>query len=175
MLLGSIVRCWSETGMNSCPDPMVRRRQPYSSALLAMQAESQGNVWYTSRSRRPAQPCTAMQFGTLEHMHSVWTPFDRYLVYQNTDRQFRPLCVPRCFPDCGVIDKSLLHHGCMCTNLLTATPGNPIAVAAIYRLAAVPRNPICRKRGTQSSCVTDLCPSSTCSMSTPDEIIQPDG
>lgn len=50
MLLGSIVRCWSETGMNSCPDPMVRRRQPYSSALLVMQAESQDNVWYKSRS-----------------------------------------------------------------------------------------------------------------------------
>ena len=49
MLLGSIVRCWSETGMNSCPAPMVRRRQPYSSALFAMQAESQENVWYISR------------------------------------------------------------------------------------------------------------------------------
>jgi hypothetical protein len=48
MLLGSIVRCWSETGMNSCPEPMVRRRQPYSSALFAMQAESQGDVWYIS-------------------------------------------------------------------------------------------------------------------------------
>lgn len=46
MLLGSIVRCWSETGMNSCPEPMVRRRQPYSSVLFAMQAESQDNVWY---------------------------------------------------------------------------------------------------------------------------------
>ena len=48
MLLGSIVRCWSETGMNSCPEPMVRRRQPYSSVLFAMQAESQDNVWYIS-------------------------------------------------------------------------------------------------------------------------------
>ena len=48
MLLGSIVRCWSETDMNSCPEPMVRRRQPYSSALFAMQAESQGDVWYIS-------------------------------------------------------------------------------------------------------------------------------
>lgn len=48
MLLGSIVRCWSETGMNNCPEPMVRRRQPYSSALFAMQAESQDNVWYVS-------------------------------------------------------------------------------------------------------------------------------
>jgi hypothetical protein len=36
--------------MNSCPDPIVRRRQPYSSALLVMQAESQDNVWYKSRS-----------------------------------------------------------------------------------------------------------------------------
>jgi hypothetical protein len=36
--------------MNSCSDPIVRRRQPYSSALLVMQAESQDNVWYKSRS-----------------------------------------------------------------------------------------------------------------------------
>ena len=48
MLLGGIVRCWSETGMNSCPEPMVRRRQPYSSAPFAMQAESQDDVWYIS-------------------------------------------------------------------------------------------------------------------------------
>ena len=46
MLLGSIVRCWSETDMNSCPGRMVRRRQPYSSSLFAMQAGSRDNVWY---------------------------------------------------------------------------------------------------------------------------------
>ena len=49
MLLGSIVRCWSETGMNSCPDPMVRRRQPYSSALFGWlcRPKVKINVWYS--------------------------------------------------------------------------------------------------------------------------------
>jgi hypothetical protein len=101
MLLGSIVRCWSETGMNSCPDPMVRRRQPYSSALFGWlcRPKVKVNVWYTSRSRRPARTvhCYAVWY-LRTHAQCVWTPFDWYLVYQNTGRQFRPLCVPRCFP-----------------------------------------------------------------------------
>jgi hypothetical protein len=119
MLLGSIVRCWSETGMNSCPDPMVRRRQPYSSALLVMQAESQDNVWYKSRSLDlldrallcSLSSCTMsgrlsigilIQIGNFGH------------------------CVFRAvFLDCGVVSISL-HYGCMST----ATPGDPIAIVA---------------------------------------------
>jgi len=44
LLLGGIVRCRSETDMDTCLAPMVRRRQPYSSALVVMQAGSQESV-----------------------------------------------------------------------------------------------------------------------------------
>jgi hypothetical protein len=44
-----------------------------------MQAESQDDVWYNLDSR-PSRPCTFMQFGTLELMRNVWTPFECYLI-----------------------------------------------------------------------------------------------
>ena len=119
-------------------------------------------------------PCTAMQFGTLELMHSVSGRLSIGVWYNTSEHRIGKFghCAFRAvFLDCGVINKippPRLHVH----KPAHSHTGDPIAVAVTYRLAAVSRNSICRKCGTQSSRVTDLCVQAQLGRCRPDETTQ---
>ena len=106
---------------------------PTAAHCLVMQAESQDGVWY-NLDCRPSRPCTIMQFGTLELMRNVWTPFECYI--SDTNRHFRPLCVPRCFSQAVAL---LLFPSttAACASTAGSHTWRPIAVVATDRLAVV--------------------------------------
>ena len=129
---GSIARCWSETGRNTCPGPMVRRRQPYSSALFG----------YAGRKSRWCLVQSRLSTFSPVHRYAVWylrthaQCLDAFRVLSDTNRHFRPLCVPRCFSQAVAL---LLFPSttAACASTAGSHTWRPIAVVATDRLAVV--------------------------------------